>query len=222
MPGQPNTQGLGVRAERRDRLRRAAPRDYQAQSHLPLTDSSATRHRESEARRTIASATHSRRTALVSTAKGRIQFRIAEWREGCLASPTSGTRLLPGGGFRESAGRPRGTTRHSPTPLRTDSSGTRAQVVTPRQRAGGELTSEAIGRNACGGGLDTAVLTFRQGPHPSASPTGVRDAWPAQHSGTRLRAERRDGLRRAAPRDYQAQSHLARLYRAGSELRNTH
>ena len=124
--------GTRLRAERRDRLRRAAPRDYQAQSHFA---SSAFRDEKGD----------------------------------------RDSRPRAGG---QEDGRP-------DTPTAADS------ISIPRANV------------------------LHQGPHPSASPRGVRDAWPAQHSGTRPQAERRDGLRRAAPRDYQAQSHLSRWFAPG-------
>ena len=101
-------------------------------------------------------------------------------------------------------------------------SGTRAQCgVAGLGRMTGPTVRHAL--FASRGWVTMAGKRGRFGLHPGSrirfvTAPGVRDAWPGRQNGTRLRAGRWVRSRRAAPRDYRAQSCFERGGRTGSEF----
>ena len=129
------TQGTRLRAERRDRLRRAAPRDYQAQSHLAPSSGIPRRKGDRDSRQRANIEKGGRPDsgrldpAVPAFSSRAASICIAKRREGCLASPTL-RDSAPGraagwtpSGRMDAAGRPRGTTRRSPASLRSSAAG---------------------------------------------------------------------------------------------------
>ena len=219
MPGQPNIRDSAPAERRVSGVRRATSRDYQAQSHHARS-SVAGRRTPAGARRGRLRGRDGRAGEIVSRRRAASAV-TASGREGCLASPIQGTRLAPSGGI-GSAGRPRGTTRRSPThfahfalirPWRRRDRG--SPSANRRQRE-----EDRRARRPRSAGLDSAVPAFwsraasvriverREGC--SASPTapsgGISSAGPP-------------------PRDYQEPSRFARadssVTKARSRLRHT-
>ena len=142
MPGQPDRTGPGFAPGGGFGVRRAAPRDYQAQSRstfrtkrteeYPAADpctgaprahrgAVALRARRMDRREPSRSGPRPpgpKSGLLISIPQGSSSIAQPRRGEGCLASPIErASASPPSGGEGKSAGRPRGTTRRSPNPL---------------------------------------------------------------------------------------------------------